>query len=293
MKFKVITPRTTSELLDSIAKLQGAPFRFGAGYTDLLPELQKQPIENLTVINLAYLEDAKLKSIEALENGLAIGAAVTARMLLDNQQVQQNYPVLYDAADQLASRQIRQVATVGGNLCTASPAGDLGCALVALQADCELLSAKGTLRTIPLRYFFKGVRKTDLQGDELLYRLIVPSNQADHEIRSGFIKVGTRKSMEIAVVSLAYHLELKEDKIDKAGAAIGSVAPVIEFVDAACDFLLGKSFSDIDEKSATKFADKVVSYASPISDIRASDWYRTEVLRNISRSIFENSGEKT
>ncbi|MBU1652552.1 FAD binding domain-containing protein [bacterium] len=291
MNFKVISPRTIKELLGVITSQQGAQFRFGAGYSDLLLELKKQPIEDLTVINLAYLTDTQINSIEVLGDGIKIGVQVTAHALMSDVNIRTNYPVLYEAASQLASRQIRQVATVGGNLCTASPAGDLGCALVALKAQCEILSAQGTIRTISLEDFFLGVRKTVLQGHELLYSVFVPANDEGKEICSHFIKIGTRNAMEIAIVSLAYHFQLSDDKITSAGAAIGSVAPVIKFVGEACEFLKGKSFSNVSPKTASEFAAKVGSYASPISDIRASDWYRSEVLYNISKSIFEKSLE--
>jgi CO/xanthine dehydrogenase FAD-binding subunit len=94
--------------------------------------------------------------------------------------------------------------------------------------------------------------------------------------------------MECSVVSLAHHLYLdRGGKIVHAGIAIGSVAPTIMFVHSASNFLIGKRISSIRESESVEFAKKVLEYANPISDIRASAWYRKEVLYNISKNLFD------
>jgi CO/xanthine dehydrogenase FAD-binding subunit len=288
MDFSVITPTTTEKLLSAIADHQGTNSKIGVGMTDLLLEIKKQPNQNLTVINLAQLNDPDFTSSAIGDNEIKIGALVTANQIANNQELQQRFPVLCQAANKLASRQIRQVATVGGNLCTASPAGDIACALVALKAHCEILSSNGTTNIIPIDDFFLDVRKTDLKPDEVLRCVIIPFH-ANHNLHSGFIKVGIRRSMECAVVSLAYHIHLDQDNaITHAGISIGSAAPTIKFTQSACDYLIGKKISSIGASESKAFAAKVLDYASPISDIRGSAWYRKEVLFNISKSIFES-----
>ena len=121
------------------------------------------------------------------------------------------------------------MATVGGNLCTASPAGDIVCALMALKAACEILNIDGKLRTVPMGDFFLDVRKTALKKDEILRSITIPPNVQNSKLHSGFIKIGTRRSMECAVVSLAYHIQLDDTgNIIAAGVAIGSVAPTVK-----------------------------------------------------------------
>ena len=288
MNFNVLTPETVEELRQNISDCQGNNFRFGAGYTDLLLELKKQPANDLLVINLAQLNDPAFNSITCTTEGTRIGALVTANNVVRNKEIRQNYPVLYKAALSHGSKQIRQTATVGGNLCTASPAGDMAAALVALQAECETLSADGEIRVIPINEFFLGVRKTDLKSDEILQSILIPSNVKSSELHSDFIKIGTRRSMECAVISLAYHFQTDaDDKITNAGISIGSAAPTIKFCDSASDLLKGRVFNELNSKDAEEFAAKVLEHASPISDIRASAWYRNEVLFNISKSVFE------
>ena len=285
----VISPETTEELLKAIDEHKDKEFRFGAGYTDLLVELKKQPDDKLVVINLAQLNDDQFTTVTESNGGVRMGSLVTASEIISNEIIRKQFPVLCEAANKHASRQIRQVATVGGNLCTASPAGDLACALVALKSKCEIVSINGTNRVIPIDNFFIDVRKTELKNNEVLRSITIPKNNESKNVHSGFIKVGIRHSMECAVVSLAYHIQSdKSNKITHVGIAIGSVAPTIKFVQTACDFLIGKEFSEITKSDEEEFASKVLEYANPISDIRASAWYRKEVLFNISRSIFDH-----
>ena len=291
MEFKVISPETTKELLKVIGENQSNEFKFGAGYTDLILDLKKQERDNLTVINLARLKDKEFTSIEKTMDGIRIGALVTINEVISDSILSEKmrFPVLMKAANEFASRQIRQVATVGGNLCTASPAGDAACALMALEANCEILSANGELRVIPINDFFKDVKKTCLKKNEILRSLFITSNSDDKKIYSDYIKIGTRRSMEIAIVSLAYHIEVDiDDVVTHAGIAIGSVAPTIKFVESACEYLIGKKFTSINDSVTEEFAAKVLDYAAPISDIRASAWYRKEVLHNICINIFDN-----
>lgn len=289
MNFEIINPSTTNELLEAVGSFQEKKFRFGAGCTDLLLELRKKPEENLTVINLAQVHDEHFTGMKQSADGLRLGAMFTAHKIVVNDEISKNFPALHESALNLASTQIRQVATVGGNMCTASPSGDVACALVALGSSCELLDSSGNTRNLRITDFFTGVRQTALAKNEILYGIFIPANEKSaKKIYSNFIKIGTRRSMECSVVSLAYHIQVDEDgKIIKAGVAIGASAPTIRFAESACNFLIGKKFAEISEKEKKEFAEKVLSYASPITDIRATAWYRKEVLFNISKSIFE------
>lgn len=285
MDFKVISPKTKPELLKMMK--QNKDFRFGAGYTDLILDLKKKDEDGITIINLAQLQDKQFSCIEKTAGGLRIGSLVSIAQIEDSDFIKKNFPVLQQAAENLASSQIRQVATVGGNICTASPSGDVACALVALKAKCEILSSSGKLRSVPIAEFFTGPRKTVLKKQEVLRSIMVPLNSNKH-LHSGFVKIGTRQSMECSVVSLAYHIQSNaKQKITGAGVAIGSVAPTIRFAEKATDLLNNKVLTEIKNEESAEFAEKVMSYASPISDVRASDWYRREVLFNVCKSILE------
>lgn len=286
MDFNTITPHSTADLLDVIQANQGNNFRFGAGYTDLIPELQVQNEKGLIVINLAQLEDDDFTEIRAEKSGIRLGALTTMTDVLTNENLQQ-FPVLIEAVESLASVQIRSMATVGGNICTASPAGDVSCALVALNAICEIINSEGKIRTISLAEFFTGVKTTVLKKNEILRSIFIPKLEIEIKTLSGFIKIGNRNSMEIALASLAYHIITdKSDVVIHAGVSIGSVAKTIMFTETACDFIMGINIKKLTQSDKEKFADLVLEYADPISDIRASAWYRRQVLENISRNIF-------
>jgi CO/xanthine dehydrogenase FAD-binding subunit len=286
MDFYTVSPHTTAELLETIKQNQGNHFRFGAGYTDLILELQMQKQDDLTVINLAKLKDKDFTSINDSKEGSRIGALATMTDVLSNESLQR-FPALIEAIESLASVQVRSVATVGGNICTASPAGDVSCALVALDAACEILDTGGKIRTVPIAEFFTGVKTSVLKKNEILRSVLVPHRKTTDRIVSGFIKIGNRNSMEIALVSFAYYILADSNgDVTSSGAAIGSVAETIKSTESACEFLMGKNIEHLTKTDKGKFADLVLEYACPISDIRASAWYRRQVLWNISRSIF-------
>lgn len=287
MDFNVISPKTSQELLEVISNYQNKKFRFGAGYTDLINDLNNIPQEGLTVINLAQLKDENFKNITFKEKGVRIGALVTASQLMNNDTLKIDYPVLWEAANSVASMQIRETATVGGNICEASPAGDISCALVALNAACEILDSSGNVREEKISDFFQCVNITSLKKNEILRSVFIPSN-VSKKIKSGYIKIGTRASMEISVVSIAYHFQLDaENIITHAGVAIGAAAPVIKFTEEACNYITGKNVAMITTEEKNHFAGLIMKYATPISDLRASAWYRSEVLYNSALTIFD------
>ncbi|MCX6154550.1 MAG: FAD binding domain-containing protein [Candidatus Kapabacteria bacterium] len=287
-EFNTISPETTEELFNAVNITEN--FRFGAGCTDLIFYIRKMPAsdDEFTVINLKKLKDDEYCSIKVQEPFIRIGALVTAAEIVRDKTIKNFFPALNRAASLLASRQIRNVATIGGNICTASPAGDITTALVALEAVCEIASSTNIIREIPLSEFLVGVRKTALAPKEVLRAIKLKLNKTQNNCYSDFIKIGTRKSMECSIISLAYHFILNENgEIEKAGIAIGSVSPKIMFTSSACDFLVGKSLKQLKDDDRSSFANHILNYASPISDVRASDWYRKQVLFNISKGILE------
>jgi len=289
MDFNVLSPANRSELLAVIKELQGSSFRFCAGGTDVLLEIRKSKPVGLTVVNLNRLKDDEFTAIKLNEAELRIGSLATVARIAVNPVAAERYPVLQQAANSLASRQIREVATVGGNICTASPAGDVACALVALKTDCDILRADGSARSVSIGDFFTGVRKTVLGTDEILRSVILHPNYPGVKLQSGFIKVGIRRSMECAVVSLAYHIQVTEkDEVVEAGLAIGSAAPTIRFAPEASQFLIGRNLRLLDIDSIETFAELITRVASPISDKRGSAEYRRTTLRNISKGILED-----
>ena len=290
MNFNIEIPSNKEELINLLGKYKNKNYRIGAGCTDLIMELKKKCSEPLTVINISQINDGDFNNINTQKSSIIIGANTSVFKICNNNEILKNYPVLNISAQNLASNQIRQVATVGGNLCTASPSGDLICALMALKAELEIINSNAEKRKISILDFYKGVRKTDLQSGEFLSSItILPNNIETNKLHSGFIKIGTRKSMECSVVSLAYHIQIdKNNKIIEVGIAFGASAPTVKFAQKASEFLIDRNIAQISETDIEKFAKLVLEYASPIDDLRATAWYRKQVLFNISKSILED-----
>lgn len=290
MNFNLEIPESKSELVSMLGKYKNKNYIIGAGCTDLIMELKKKCDEQITLINISQISDEYFNNIKINNSLIAIGANTTAFKICNNENLNQNFKVLGMAAQTLASNQIRQVATVGGNVCTASPSGDLICALMALKANLEITSSSGEVREISILDFYKGVRLTDLKKGEFLSSIsILPNNKNAKTIHSVFIKIGTRKSMECSVVSLGCHIQIdKEGEIIEAGIAIGASAPTVKFAAKACHFIIGKNIFQFSKQEIDAFANLVLNYASPIDDLRASAWYRKQVLFNISKSILED-----
>jgi len=287
MNFEIESPATREELVQSLRKHQSTNFRLGAGFTDLLIELKNSDQEDLTLINLSQMEDEEFSGIVANSTEIRIGALVTVARIIKNSSIMENSPVLHQAAQSLASGQIREVATIGGNICQASPSGDLSCALVALKATCEIMDMEGRIRHEPLNGFFQGPGKTSLQKNEVLKSISIPVNLRK-TLKSGFIKIGKRSAMECSIVSIGYHFQLEADgQVIQAGIAIGAVAPTVIFCSKAAAFLVKRNVNKLTEDDRLMVTELIQQAASPIDDLRASAWYRKEVLFNTARSIFE------
>ena len=249
----VLTPRSLDEALQLKAETPGAvPIEGG---TDVMVELNFDRARPAALLNLN--EVAELKGW-ARENGtIRLGASLTyaeamAPPLADELQA------LAQASRTVGSPQIRNRGTIGGNLGTASPAGDSLPPLLVDAAEVELASIRG-VRTMPLDEFLVGPKRNALQPDELITAVLVTPSGS----RQTFMKVGPRNAMVIAVCSLAVSVDRQRGELR---AAYGSAGPVTRLVTA-----------QIDEVGS--FPDQVAEAASPIDDVRGTARYRRHALR--------------
>lgn len=284
----VLFPRDLKQLFQALAE-PGA--RVLAGGTDLLVRLRSKPDVSCTLVSLDRLaalrgvaEDSGAGNKGAatgvgpgtLHRILRIGAACTHAELLAHPLVRARLPVLAQALADLGSPPIRNMGTLGGNLCTASPAGDTLPPLLALGAEVELASTAGT-RRLPLAEFLLGPGRTALQPAEILTAVRVPVPGVN--VRQHFEKVGRRDALAVAVVSLAALVRLGHGgKIAEARLAWGSVAPTIWRCPEAEAVLVGRKLS---LTALAEAAALVRAQVQPISDVRASADYRREVAGNL------------
>jgi carbon-monoxide dehydrogenase medium subunit len=261
------------EALDTASASKGAS-AFLAGGTDLLVQIKERKKQPRCVIDVKGINE--LAGLTLSGDGLFIGPLTSIRTLETSPSVLENVPLLAQTAAQLGSVQVRHRATIGGNLCNASPSADTAPALLALDAQVEINGKAGT-RVIELGRFFLGPGTTVLGDGEILTRLKIPLTP--HRQGSVYYKLCTRKAMDLAFVGVAVLLELGEDdEITKTRVALGAVAPTPIRVPSAENLLEGTRFSP---GAAREVAELAARSCEPISDHRASAEYRREMVREL------------
>jgi carbon-monoxide dehydrogenase medium subunit len=252
--FEYQAPRSEEALLDLLADL-GPRARLLAGGTDLLVDLRSGKPGPEVVVDVKRVPGLGAIRFDKRE-GLSIHAAATCRDLIDDKVVRAKFPLLADAAGRIGSPQLRNRATIVGNLCTASPCADMGCALLAHGASVELASRAG-VRIVPLRAFFRGVKQTDRRPDEIVLRVIVPPELVG--ATGGMEKLKRIKGHDLALASAM--LVVWEGGLR---VGVGSSAPTPVVTD------------DLPRRaSLARVQAAVTAVIRPIDDLRASAEYRT------------------
>ncbi len=260
------TVETVLELLDTHRERA----RIVAGATDLLLEMQRNVREVSVLIDLSAISD--LDGISLLERSVTLGPSTTHRQVVASDLIREAGLPLAQASLEVGSAQLRNRATVAGNLITASPANDTISALLALDATVDLASVNGT-RTVALRDFYKGVRQTVMQPNEMMTRIAFPAlTTGDAGI---FAKVGLRSAQAISVIHAAMVVSRSGGAVTGARIALGSVAPTVILAEAA-NQLVGNTLTD---GLIRRCAEAAAAEVNPITDGRATAEYRTEMVR--------------
>lgn len=260
-----------SEALDLLAEYRERA-RIVAGGTDLIIELERGQRPGVdTLIDISRVPG--LDQIVRRGDTIRLGPLVTHNHLVGSEVIRTRAFPLAQAAWSVGAPQIRNRGTVAGNLITASPANDTIAPLWALDAHVTLTSKRGE-RTLGFDTFFKGVRRTALEPDEMLTAVTFPALARNE--RGIYLKLGLRKAQAISVVNAVVILGFEGDRITHARITLGSVAPTILRVPVAEQYLAGRSLTDQVIREAARLA---ASAPSPIDDIRGSAEFRTEMVR--------------
>ncbi len=246
-----------------------------AGGTDLMPRYERGMEMPDHLIDLKHL--SPLTSIRVSDDQIEIGALTSIQDLHDHALIQEEFTALHQAAHEFAGTQIRHRATIGGNICNASPASDLLPGLYAFDASLGITGLSGQ-RSVSISEFILGPGKTILADGELLTSISLPRNH----VESKFIKVGLRQSMAISVVNLALVYKRLNISFTQLSVAAGAVAPTVVTLN---DFTAAYVLAPAQLAEQLSLIDTAIS---PIDDIRATGNYRRTVLKNLIKDFLIN-----
>lgn len=280
---RYVAPRSLEE---AAGILRAGNVTMVAGGTDLMPQTQAgratfQPV----LMNIRRIAD--LEGIEAAGGSVRIGALTTITQLMQSALVRERLQILWQACDHFASDQIRNAATLGGNLCNASPAGDTLVPLLVLDARVVLAGKpNGALesRKVPVAGFFAGPGKTTRAPYELVVAIEIPVPPAG--FHGAFYKLGTRPALDISGVAIGLGAVREGERLRNVRVAFGAVAPTPIRAPRTEAVLEGKALDDPTIEAAVATA---AAEVHPISDVRASAWYRVEMIRNNLRRMLEDA----
>jgi len=269
-KFNYLAPTTLDEALSLLAEHKGKA-RVIAGGTDLVPKLKRREIGAPDyVIDLKGIAD--LDEIKQDDGGLSLGALVTIGAVETSLQIQQKFAILAQAAQSMASPQVRNRGTIAGNICNAVPSADSAPALLTIGARLKLISQKGQ-RTVGIEDFFTGPGQTALTDEEILAEILLPDMPPNS--KGVYLKLTPRRAMDLAIVGVAA-VAVPEDGVCKdIRIALGAVAPTPLRAKKAEEVLKGQKFDDNLIEKAAKTA---AGQARPIDDHRASAEYRRDMV---------------
>jgi xanthine dehydrogenase iron-sulfur cluster and FAD-binding subunit A len=263
---------TIDEALRALAQ-GGERARIVAGATDLILELERGVRKGIeTLIDVTRIPNLDQITIDE-DDVIHLGPLVTHNHCVESRLIRARAYPLARAAWEVGAPQIRNRGTIAGNLITASPANDTITPLMALNASVTLQSTKGT-RTIPLQEFYKGVRKTVMQPDEMLVDISFPAMSTT--ARGTFLKLALRRAQAISVVDVAVILDIDRESIKSASITLGAVTPVISHAGEAEKYLAGKPLTEEIFEEAARLA---MAASRPIDDVRGSAAYRREMVR--------------
>jgi len=258
---------TLEEALELISKLEGV--KVLAGGSDLLIDLKIKRYEVKNVVDISGIKE--LNYIEDRGDHVAVGAATKLQDIVESPIIAAKAPVLAEAVNEMASWQVRNVATIGGNICNASPAADTAPPLLVLNAKLHLVSLEGE-REVPITEFFLGPRKTVLRKGELLKEIVVPYERG---AGASFIKLGRRNAFTLSVVAVATLVKVRNGIFDDVRVALNSVAPKPVRATSVEKFLKNR---EINMKRRAPSAccrtyHRSVTYARPPTTGRRCRWY--------------------
>lgn len=274
--FQLIRPENLAEALQALSKCQGEALPL-AGGTDLVIDMRSKRILPKTLVDLSKISE--LSTIKENQDFLWIGSMTTLHAVDQSEIVRRKCTMLSEGASVIGSRQVRNLATLGGNNCNAVPSADTSPALLAAEAIVVINSISGA-RRLPVEQFFLGPRKTALENDELVIGFEIPLRVG--KIGSVYKRNTVRKALDLAKVGVAVQIVVDPTTrvIQQAAIALGAVAPTPIRVKEAEKILIG---NPIQEDLLDAAAEISAETSKPISDVRSNEIYRKKMVQVLTK----------
>lgn len=269
MEFEFFQPVTVSELKKLLGKKKKNAYIF-AGGTDLLVKMRHKAIVTEAVIDIKKI--SSFSRIEKDKKYLSVGSTVILNEIAGHPEIKKYYPALALGAASVGSYQIRNRATIAGNICNSSPAADTVPPLLIYNAMIKIISPKKT-RIISIHEFFKGPGKNVLRENECVEAILLPYPGGEH---SSFLKFSRRKAVDLSTVSVAAGIFNCSRKKQEVRIAVGACAPVTSRAKKAEEYLMKKGISQETIEKAS-----LLLPLKPISDLRGSRNFREKIARNL------------
>ena len=282
--FDFVEPASVSEACSLLAEDPEGSVVF-AGGTDILVDLKADLRRPGRLVSLGRIGELRGIEIDG-DGGLRIGAMTSVNQVARDEGVKQRFPGINDAAMSLAAEQVRNQATVAGNLCMAVPSADMAPILLAHNAAMRVVSPDGE-RSIPLQELFIGPRQTVLEPADIVVAIEVPAPAPGTGASS--IRQGGRVSLSLPMASAATVLVMDGKVCREATVALGAVAPIPIVAKEAGDAVVGR---ELTEDVLDDAAERAAAAATPIDDIRATKEYRLELVRVLTRRVLLAAEER-
>ncbi|HKZ02457.1 MAG TPA: xanthine dehydrogenase family protein subunit M [Pyrinomonadaceae bacterium] len=271
-EYNLITPASLDQALELLAQGPGRWKAF-AGGTDLMVLLEAGKLPHRNYVNISSLSE--LRGVNVMDEWVQVGGLATYSEIQAHRLLADEFPLLCQAASETGGLAIQNRGTIGGNIVNASPAADSPPALLAYDAQLELLSVRGK-RNVPYSQFHLGYKRIDLRDDELLASVHLP--RSGQKLAQYYKKVGTRRAQAISKVCLAAVAAVTKGAIVQVRIAIGSVAPIPLRCIATEELLRGKQLDlALMESAKAELGQEIM----PITDVRSTKEYRLRVTQNL------------
>lgn len=282
-EFDYVKPSTLDEALDTLATKKNV--KIFAGGTDLIVKLKVgAPIEMDTMMDINGIE--QLFGVKSTNEGVVIGTAEKISVLEKNEEIQKRYTALYESFRAMASISVRNMATLGGNFCNASPVADASCAVLAYDGSVTI-AKKGATRSVRAEEFFLAPGVTVMESDEMITEITVPAPKKD--TGAVYIKLSRVKS-DIAKMSVCVVLTRDGNKVGSCRITMAAVAARPLYLKDISESLAGKEMT---EALVLETADQISAFIKPIDDNRTTATYRKDVSKIIARDALAEAWKRS